>query len=181
MSVGARIKKLRQNNKLSVRELAKQVHLSASFVYQLEQDKVSPSFATLKNIAKALDTSITLLIEDKLPEEWVIVREAGRKRVVTENENLKLQLLTFLGSREKNMQPMIFELEPGAESSENFFTHEREDFIFLLSGEVEVAVGKNKYLLKEGDAGYFIFDSPATIKSTGAEKAKGLWICSPPY
>ncbi len=181
MSLGSRIKKLRQINKLSVRELAQKVGLSASFVYQLEQEKVSPSFSTLKTIAQTLNTSITLLIEDDLPEEWVIVRKTGRKTLVTENEGLDLQLLTFLGTREKNMQPMIFELEPQAECSGKYSTHESEDFIFLLSGEIEVTVGNKKYILREGDAAYFVFDTPGIIKNIGAEKAKGLWIFSPSY
>lgn len=181
MSLGFRIKKLRQINKLSVRELAQKVGLSASFIYQLEQDKVSPSFATLKTIAHNLNTSITLLIEDDLPEEWVIVREAGRKTVITEHEGLNLQLLTFLGAREKNMQPLIFELEPHAECGGQLSAHQSEVFIFLLSGEIELTVGRNKYILKVGDAAYFVFDTPGTIMNTGAEKAKGLWIISPSH
>lgn len=183
MSLGTKIKKLRQNNRLSVRELAKSMGLSASFIYQLEQDKVSPSFSTLKMIAQTLNTSITLLIEDELPEDWVIVRKSGRKKLVTENEGFNLQLLTFLGSREKNMQPMIFELEPGTETEteETFSIDEKEDFIFLLAGEVELTVGKKIYVLKEGDAGYFVFDKPGLIKNIGPEKARGLWIFSPSY
>ncbi|MEG3072507.1 MAG: helix-turn-helix transcriptional regulator [Candidatus Syntrophopropionicum ammoniitolerans] len=95
---------------MTVRQLAEKVGLSASFLYQLEQDKTSPSFSTLKGIAAALNTNITLLVEDSLPEEWLIVRNNNYKRIVTGNPGMELNLLTFLGHREKRMQPMVFEL-----------------------------------------------------------------------
>lgn len=180
MGLGARIRKLRINNGLSVRQLAEQLGLSASFIYQLEQEKASPSFSTLKSIASVLQTSISLLIEDELPEEWIIVRRSNRKRLVTGNDDLHFNLLTFLGQREKKMQPMVFELEAGGENNEINFSHEREDFIFILKGRVEISVAKSKFVLEEGDAGYFIFDSPTAIKNTGREKAEGIWIVCPP-
>lgn len=181
MDLGERIKKLRLNNDMSVRKLAEKVGVTASFIYQLEQNKVSPSFSTLKSIASTLNTSMSMLIEDKLPEEWVIVRKNNRKRLVTENQELKIDLLTFLGTREKKMQPVVFELEVGGISKEMASLHEqREDFIYLFQGKIEVYINKNKYVMEEGDAGYFIFDTPTAIKNVGHEKAVGLWMISPP-
>lgn len=180
MGLGARVKRVRLNSGLTVRQLAEKVGLSASFLYQLEQEKVSPSFSTLKSIAAALKTNITLLIEDNLPEEWVIVRKNSRKRLVMENPGLQLNLLTFLGSREKKMQPMVFELAPGGTSREMDKFQEKEHFVFMLKGEIEINLGETKYILGEGDAAYFVFDTPGVIINNGAEKAVGLWVYSPP-
>lgn len=180
MGLGARVKRVRLNSGLTVRQLAEKVGLSASFLYQLEQGKVSPSFSTLKSIASALKTNITLLIEDNLPEEWVIVRKSSRKRLVMENPDLKLNLLTFLGSREKKMQPMVFELGPGGASTEMSRFQEKEHFLFMLQGEIEINMNESSYILGEGDAAYFVFDTPGVIKNNGTEKAVGLWIYSPP-
>lgn len=180
MGLGARIKRIRINNGMTVRQLAEKVGLSASFLYQLEQDKTSPSFSTLKGIAAALNTNITLLVEDSLPEEWLIVRNNNYKRIVTGNPGMELNLLTFLGHREKRMQPMVFELAPGASSADIGDYQGKEHFLYILEGEVEVTLGDAKYVLNEGDAAYFIFESPGELCNTGQEKAVGLWVYSPP-
>lgn len=181
MALGDRIKQLRLNCNLSVRQLAKAVGVTASFIYQLEQNKVAPSYSTLKSIAGALNTNITLLAEDELPEEWVIIRRENRKRVKSDHQLLNLEMLAFLGTRNKKMQPLVFELECGASQVElPFFSGEHEDFIFILQGEAQIDTGKTIYQLGEGDAAYFMFDGPATLTNTGNQKVKGLWVISPP-
>ncbi len=181
MNLGARIKKLRLNNNLSVRKLAEKVGVTASFIYQLEQNKVSPSFSTLKSIANKLHTNLSLLIEEELPEEWVIIRRQRRRRLATENPDLTMELLTFLGSRDKKMQPLVFRIEPGGKNTEmDFFHRDREDFIYLLKGNVEITSGGNKYQLEKGDAAYFIFENPTTVTNIGVEEAEVLWVISPP-
>jgi len=181
VNLGSKIKKLRLNNNLSVRKLAEQVGVTASFIYQLEQGKVSPSFSTLKSIANHLHTNLSLLVEEELPEEWLIIRHHRRRNLATDNPNLTLELLTFLGSRDKKMQPIVFRIESGGENKEmDFFHQDREDFIYLLRGEIEIVSGKKQYRLEAGDAAYFIFESPTVIRNTGTEEAEGLWVISPP-
>lgn len=181
MSLGERIKQLRQNNSLSVRQLAQQVGVTASFIYQLEQDKVSPSFSTLKSIAAALNTNISLLVEDELPEEWVLIRKNNRRRIATDSDNIKLDILTFLGTRHKKMQPLVFELEVGEKQVSLPQIHgTHEDFIYIIQGQVEVATDKGSYVVEEGDAAYFMFDNPVAVQNVGIKKAIGLWVVSPP-
>lgn len=181
MTLGERIKKLRLNNEMSVRHLAEKVGVTASFIYQLEQNKVSPSFSTLKSIATHLNTSMSLLVEDNLPEEWVIVRLDRRKKIILDNDSLNLEVLTFLGYRDKKMQPMVFYLEAGGKTEKiDFVNVQREDFIYLLQGKVEITVNQTKYILEQGDAAYFIFDAPSCIENIGEQEASGLWIISPP-
>ncbi|WP_031513637.1 helix-turn-helix domain-containing protein [Desulfofalx alkaliphila] len=181
MSLGDRLKQIRVNNNLSVRQLAQQVGVTASFIYQLEQNKVSPSFSTLKSIAAALDTNMSLLIEDELPEEWVIVRKENRKSIACESDDVKLEMLAFLGTRNKKMQPLVFNLEAGETKVDlPSFPGTHEDFIYILRGKVEVSVNNKKYVLEKDDAAYFIFDDPSSITNIGDERATGLWVVSPP-
>ncbi len=179
--MGERIKQLRLNNNLSVRQLAEEVGVTASFIYQLEQDKVSPSFSTLKGIANALETNISLLMEDELPEEWVIIRKNNRKKIATGSSNIKLEMLAFLGTRNKKMQPLVFELQPGEEKLQlPSFSGSHEDFIYIIQGKAAVTANNIGYTMEEGDAAYFIFDNPTVIKNVTDEKVIGLWVVSPP-
>ncbi|MCG8401400.1 MAG: XRE family transcriptional regulator [Firmicutes bacterium] len=179
-TLGERIRQLRRNNNLSVRTLAKEVGVTASFIYQLEQDKVSPSFSTLKGIAGALNTNMAVLVEEELPEEWVIVRKDKRKRIKSEVPELNLELFTFLGTRNKKMQPLLFEVEPGATCTMESFAGEHEDFVYIVQGEVEINTTRAMYQLQEGDAAYLLFDVITTVTNAGRSKARGLWVICPP-
>jgi len=61
VALGARLKRVRQQSGLSLREVARQLGVSPSFVSQLENGKSQPSVATLYSISQLLDVSIDQL------------------------------------------------------------------------------------------------------------------------
>lgn len=58
VQLGSRLRQARQKSGLSLRALARQLGVSASFVSQLENGKSQPSVATLYSLAQLLDVSI---------------------------------------------------------------------------------------------------------------------------
>ena len=54
MDIGAKIKRIRLSNQLTLEELANRSELTKGFLSQLERDLTSPSVATLENILEAL-------------------------------------------------------------------------------------------------------------------------------
>ena len=57
MDIGAKIKRIRLSNQLTLEELANRSELTKGFLSQLERDLTSPSVATLENILEALGTN----------------------------------------------------------------------------------------------------------------------------
>ena len=62
-NLGTRLRQARQRSGLSLRELARQLRVSPSFVSQLENGKSQPSVATLYSLAQLLDVSIDRLFD----------------------------------------------------------------------------------------------------------------------
>jgi transcriptional regulator with XRE-family HTH domain len=180
MSLGDRLRRLRINSQLRVRDLAKQVGVSASFIYQLEQGRVSPSYSTLKGLARALGTSVAVLLGEEVPEDWVLVRREARRRLVVDEPGVLLQLLPFLGMRSKRMQALTFALEPGAVHRRPLFEHRRDDLIYLEEGELEVELGHRRLRMRAGDVAHLVLDSPRELLNPGTVPARGLWVGSPP-
>lgn len=58
MDIGAKIKRIRLSNQLTLEELANRSELTKGFLSQLERDLTSPSVATLENILEALGTNL---------------------------------------------------------------------------------------------------------------------------
>ena len=63
MNIGVRLREVRGVRGISLRNLAKKVGVSASFISQVEQNKCQPSLDTLRRISEALDVTTAYLLE----------------------------------------------------------------------------------------------------------------------
>ena len=89
--------------------------------------------------------------------------------------------LAQLGLREKNMEPIIYEIGIDGESGRDFYSHgTSEEFIYILEGELEVYVANKKYKLSKGDSLYFKSSLKHRFKNTSKKEVKALWVVSPP-
>lgn len=181
MQFGERLRKLRTSQGLTVRELARRVGVSASYISQLENNESKPSYSTLKKLAEVTGATVSLLTEDGFPEEWMVVRKHGRRKIVTSDPLWNVELLAFTGARSKRMQSCFVTLEPGAEGPNPLFQHEREDFICVIQGSLIIKSGPSEYTLSEGDVVYFNFNRPEWFANPGSDETRFLWVVSPAW
>lgn len=179
MDLASRLKYLRTTKGMSVRTLAKETGVTPSFVYQVENKETAPSLSTLKRIAEALEVNISFFIEDELPEEWFIQRAEARKKLFTGKDGMEIELFTFTGSRVKRLEASMVKLKPKAEAESYIYSHERDDFIYILQGVMEFRLDRGWFRLEEGDAMHLNIQNPSAIRNPGEQEAIGLWIVSP--
>lgn len=74
MDIGAKIKRIRLSNQLTLEELANRSELTKGFLSQLERDLTSPSVATLENILEALGTNLKDFFSEDEDEQIVLVK-----------------------------------------------------------------------------------------------------------
>ena len=77
------------------------------------------------------------------------------------------------GKPGKNMAPFI--LHPSWEITKTY-SHEGEEFLYVLEGMVEFLYGEDTYVLEKGDHVYFDACIPHTGKSLGDQRAALLAI-----
>lgn len=76
VNLGARLKNVRLKSGMSLREVARQLSVSPSFVSQMENGKSQPSVATLYSMAQLLDVSIDeLFAQEPRPQELPAVHD----------------------------------------------------------------------------------------------------------
>src|SRR5437762_11975779 len=109
MHLGKKIRDLRFRRGLTVQQLAELSGLSKGFISQVENDRTSPSLATLRDLARALDTTVAyLVVEDEQGPH--IVR--GRERPIVPSQSLsRIEVLSAQPRR--NLELLIIELPPG--------------------------------------------------------------------
>src|SRR5881409_148069 len=124
MQLGKKIRDLRSRRGFTVHQLAVASSLSKGFISQVENDRTSPSLATLRDLARALDTSVAYLVieDDQAP---YVVREGERPRIQANGETTRLEVLSAQPMR--NLELLMAELPPGVSSGKEHHQHHGEE------------------------------------------------------
>lgn len=167
--VGERIKTLREQKNLSLKELADLTGFSTALLSQMENHLVSPSLGTMIKIAKALGIKVGDLLGETEGEPFSIVRKDERKPVsrFASKEGVKYgYLYESLGfeKRNRHMEPFIVTLEPATIKTSKTSVHDGEEFIFVLEGEMEVILGNHTDVLYPGDSIYYDSNIPHRVQ-----------------
>ena len=177
MQLGTRIKTRRKELNLSLRALAEQVDLTASFLSQIERDQSSPSIESLRKISNALDVPIFYFLaepEHKNP----VVRHDQRLRLNRSNSNLTFELLT--PDLNRQMEAFLYEKKPGGENFAGPLRRYTEQFIYVLQGQLEVELGEECYQLNAGDTIYFEGPLLRRLAAIGDQTLRVISVITPP-
>jgi transcriptional regulator with XRE-family HTH domain len=159
-TVGGKIKQIRETKKVSLEELAERSGIELSLIQKIEQEKNIPSLAPLIKIARALGVRLGTFMDDSDSYGPVVVRAGEHHKGVrfTSQASESREHLNFFSlaydKAGRNMEPFIVDIEPGLQSDYMLSSHEGEEFIYVLEGEVEINYGKETYLLAKGDSIY---------------------------
>ena len=167
--VGEKVKVLREQKGLSLKELADLTGFSTALLSQMENHLVSPSLGTMIKLAKALGVRVGDFFGETEGEPFAIVRKDERKTVsrFASKEGVKYGYsYESLGFEKKNrhMEPFIVTLEPATIKTSKTSVHDGEEFIFVLEGEMEVILGTHTDVLYPGDSIYYDSNIPHRVQ-----------------
>ncbi|KXG76834.1 helix-turn-helix domain-containing protein [Thermotalea metallivorans] len=177
MKIGEKLKRLRILNELTQDELAQRCDLTKGFISQIERDLTSPSIATLIDILEALGTDIKNFFNEELEDKIVFTEEDIYS---SENEDLGYKISWLIPNAQKNiMEPILITLNPHSTSNIES-PHKGEEFGYVLKGNINVCVGKNKFKVKKGESFYFKSNKTHFLENPYHKPATILWVASPP-
>lgn len=177
--VSQRIRQLRLEKKLSLRNLAEQSGVSASALSQIESGQVSPSIATLEKICAAFSLPMTMLFDEPSNgNDPQIMPAQNRRKVYSTTSHATVEPLSG-GLSERKMQPILITLDPGGEVGEHpYSAKEGEEFAIVIQGTVLFEQNGKTYDLHEKDAVYFDPHQPHNWKNRGETLAILLFVVS---
>ncbi len=167
--VGEKVKTLREQKGLSLKDLGDLTGFSTALLSQMENHLVSPSLGTLIKLAKALGVKVGDFLGETEGEPFAIVRKDERKTVsrFASKEGVKYGYsYQSLGFEKKNrhMEPFIVTLEPATVKTSKTSVHDGEEFIFVLEGAMEVILGNHTDVLYPGDSIYYDSNIPHRVQ-----------------
>ncbi|HHT84257.1 MAG: helix-turn-helix domain-containing protein [Bacillota bacterium] len=179
MSIGEKVRRIRLTQGLSMRELAKQVGVSPSLISQIERNQVSPSYSTLKGLARALSEDPSSLIDERAPLEWLLVKKDARRNVYTGQEGVALELFAFPGPRDRRMEVYMVTLEPGAVFVADMLYSDRfsgqDDFIYVIAGTVNITTDRRSMTVQHNEACYLTYENIQSLTNSNQIQTKLIW------
>lgn len=178
-NVGRKLKKLRGELGLSLRQLSQKAAVSPSTIQKIENSQISPTLGTILKIARGLGKDIQFFLDQEHePTSVVFFSKQGRRRMNPPDLGFAMELLTE-GLSDQRFSSLILTVPPGGRRAGHAH-HLGEEFQHCLVGKVEFTIQGKKYLLTSGDTLHFKSDLRHSWVNVGKGVAKLLMICSPP-
>lgn len=178
--LGERIKKRREYLKMQLNDLSGKVGISPSALSQIENAKAFPSITTLKKIADNLITTVGELIgENETLTRNPLVRQSEMRYVLENDSGAVLYLLSH-HDHGKQMETYFIKLSAKAVTDDFMHAHPGQEFLFVLTGKIEMMLDEKKFILNRGDSFYYNSSVPHSIANINGRKSEILWIVTPP-
>lgn len=183
----SKIKSIRERQNMSIEELAEKSGVKLEVLQAMENGEVIPSLTPLTKMARALGVRLGTFLDDT-PQLGPVVTRSGKptsalyfsgREDVTNATNLEFHSLGA-GKIDRNLDPFIIDIEYEAGEKE-LSSHEGEEFIYVLEGEIEVIYGKDTFVIGEGDSIFYDSVVPHHLHATGEKASKILAVLYTPY
>jgi transcriptional regulator with XRE-family HTH domain len=191
LGAGKHIREQRVARQLTLRHLAEKINVSEAKLSNIENGKVSVDLDELSRIASALEIKLAALLPRTEVQHYLVQRGdrvvakppltrnlIGREESQLKHHNLVWPLAElFFG---KHMEPVLAHVESKKDRELHFISHDHEEFMFVLKGQVESLLKVNEGIVTEhlcaGDGIYFRSDLPHCHHSLTAESAETLHV-----
>jgi len=153
--IGSKIKELRTQKKMTLKELSGKTNLSTGFLSQLERGLTSIATDSLLSIADALEVELSYFFSSTRRKER-FVQKSYEREVYNVDNSLYINYILSNNITDKKMVPRLIEVLPN-NSKEDLacFHHEGEEFIYILEGVLTLFINNEKQDLYTGDCAHF--------------------------
>ncbi len=185
LGIGRKVRELRKEMDFTLQQLSDKSGLSKPLLSQVENGHVVPPVATLMRISRALGVNISHFFqEDEEEMKIAITRNSERTRVgprphhPSDEVGYSYESLEIHKAR-KSMQPLLVTFGKGSDDALRYYSHDGEECVYIISGEVEFISDEGSWVLAPGDCLYFESDIAHAFRSVGDVAAQAFIVLYP--
>jgi transcriptional regulator with XRE-family HTH domain len=174
--LGKKVKQLRLNKGLALKDLASKTQLTSSFLSQLEKGITSPSVESLRKIAGALETTVGSFFEEREAKEFVFTKRSKRGKIglwpfdsVPHYEVLASSILNI------NILPLLLKLTKGEVLQPDLCPQGTEMLGVPVKGRIAIGVNGKEFSLGVGESIYLIHPRFQYVKNLEEDDSLFLW------
>lgn len=169
--LGPAIRKRRKQLNLTLQTLSDRAEVSVGYLSQVERDNATPSLGTLAQIADALDVSLDYFIAAPKPTDG-LTRAGRRPQFSLPSSDLTYENLAadFPGAE---LSGFVLTVPPGFASET--VSHEGEEMIFVLDGEIVQELAGQEFRMTVGDCLHYSGQTPHAWSNRTDQPTRLLW------
>lgn len=169
--IGALIRKSRQQQNLTLKELSDKAGISVGYLSQVERANATPTLGTLAQISDALQLELEYFIARPKASD-AVTRADRRPHFSISDSGITYETLSAAVPGYE-LSSYILNCPVGFESEQ--FQHKGEEIIFVLEGVIEQVLGQEAFTLRPGDSMHFDGATAHSWRVLGDEPARLLW------
>lgn len=175
--IGVKIKSLRKERKLTLKQIADHTNLSISFLSQVERSKSSITLESLKKISEALGVNPSYFFSNSDKKAATTVMRNVIKTNTLHNQFFYRDLA---GNIENPLfNPILVLLNPGA-NREDSYSHSGQEFLYVLEGKLTIIIDNEEHDLNPFDCIFLDSTTPHNWINKTDSIVKFLCISSIP-
>lgn len=174
LSIGSAIRDRRRGLGLTLQTLANHSGLSVPFLSQVERNLAYPSLLSLEAIAQALAVDVDYFVGVPTPGQ-IVCRADEHDRIDLESPVVYERLSGR--HAERKMEALRLTVPAGLVAPT--IHREGEGFWYLLSGSLEMTVGRKTFVLHAGDSAHFDQRHPYSMRNAGKDEVRMIWVGTP--
>ena len=176
-SLGERIREARELRELTLADLSSRTGISVEMLDRVESGQATPPLGALVRIGRALEMQMGYFVSGAADKPLSVVRAESRPKVARRTQKAAEQygyVYESLAPEKANrlMEPFLVTMVPT--DFEETSSHDGQEFIFVLEGEISVRVEEEVEVLRAGDSVYYDSSHPHLVKCHGKKPAKIL-------
>lgn len=181
--LGTRLRRIRFERGLTLQAAGAACGVGASTLSKIENGQASPAYGTLKRISEGLGLTFEELISGRRGDQL-----SARRSVTRRSETLRFKSSRhryYVHAKDlvsKAMIPLEMDiLASDPPESSDWSSHDGEEFIYVLEGEIEVHLQNyTPFRLKAGESAYIDSGMRHAFVAIGGGRARMLSVCFDP-
>jgi transcriptional regulator with XRE-family HTH domain len=172
--IAPRLRGLRDAMDLSEEDMAAQLGVTAADVLGYESGEHEIPVSYLFNVAQAFQVDLTVLMSGKeahLHTASLVKKGKGMSVERRKDYDYKSLAYRFVG---RKMEPFVVKVPPKDKYSLTFNEHPGQEFIYVLSGKLEITLGSTVHVMEPGDSLYFTSRTPHALRGLDGQPAEFL-------
>ena len=147
--ISEKIREVRLQNKMTLKELSEKTGLSTGFLSQVERGISSMTLVSLSKIAKALNVNIKDLVDVEVRKSFINRKDS---QLILRMERSFINYIRLNGEfDERKMEPLILKIKPNTLEAEEC-QHDGEEFYYVIKGKAVFLIEDDEYIVDEGES-----------------------------
>lgn len=165
--IAENLRRLREERKLSLDNVAKLSGVSKSMLGQIERGEVNPTVSIVWKISNGLKISFTQLMSR--PETDIELVEKSEIQPLVEDNGKFRNFPIFPFDSTRRFEMYSLEIDEGGHLNAEAHPQGTQEFITVFSGEITIKTNSDSFTVKSGNSIRFKADSSHSYTNTGEE------------